>query len=338
MPRVHLSDLDVLVQQALRSAGASEHAARIVAETIVSAERDGAPGHGVQRLPGYLSSLRSGWIDGQAEPIVDASSGAVVKVDAGNGFAQVALATACGLLTAKAREHGTATLFTRNSHHFGALWPDLEPLARDGFVALSAINSRARMTLWNGSAPVVGTNAIAFACPRGGGMPPIIWDQASSVMSQGDVLVARAAGRSIPVGVGLDASGKGTTSPADLLQGGAFLPFGGPKGASIAFMVEILVAACSDATFGYQDKSSQVPGAMTSHAGQFLMLIDPRHASIAGETGGFEQRVEAFLVAILASGVSRLPGEKRYMHRAISTQVGVDIPDEAYALLQSATS
>lgn len=334
MPRITLGEMDELVQQALRSAGATDHAARIVAGSIVAAERDGTPGHGLQRLPGYVSSLRSGWINGRAEPEVDASAGAVVRVDAKSGFAQVALEAARAPLAAKARHQGTATLFTRNSHHFGALWPDLEPFAQDGFVAISAINSRARMTLWDGATRVVGTNAMAFACPRGDGRPPVVWDQASSVMSQGDVLVAQAQGRSLPEDVGLDAGGGRTTSPTDVLAG-AFLPFGGPKGASIAFMVEILAAACSGAPFGFQDRSGQVPGAMTSHAGQFLLLIDPRFAAEPGDAAGFGLRVEAFLAAIHASGVGRFPGEKRYRHRAVSMRDGVDVADDTYALLRS---
>ncbi len=334
MRRIALGEMDELVQQALRSAGATGHAARIIAGSMVAAERDGTPGHGLQRLPGYLSSLRSGWIDGQAEPTVDASSGAVVRVDAKSGFAQVALEAARAPLMAKARAHGTATLFIRNSHHFGALWPDLEPFALDGFVAISAINSRARMTLWEGTSRVVGTNAMAFACPRGQGRFPVIWDQASSVMSQGDVLVAQAQGRSLPEGVGVDAGGMPTTSPSEVLAG-AFLPFGGPKGASIAFMVEILAAACAGAPFGFEDKSAQVPGAASSFAGQFLLLIDPGFASAPDAAAGFGMRVEAFLAAIQASGVGRLPGDKRYRHRAAALQDGVEITDAAYSRLSS---
>ena len=42
-------------------------------------------------------------------------------------------------LVAKARANGVALLAIRNSHHFAALWPDVEPLAGDGLVALDKV-------------------------------------------------------------------------------------------------------------------------------------------------------------------------------------------------------
>ena len=91
------------------------HNAAIVADVITAAERDGAHSHGLMRLPGYLATLASGWIDGRAVPsVVDGAPG-VVMTDARNGFAQVALAAARGQLLDKARTNGVATLSIRNS-------------------------------------------------------------------------------------------------------------------------------------------------------------------------------------------------------------------------------
>ena len=53
-------------------------------------------------------------------------------MDAGNGFAQPAWQAAYPALMAKARANGIALLAVRNSRHFAALWPDVEPLARPG--------------------------------------------------------------------------------------------------------------------------------------------------------------------------------------------------------------
>jgi hypothetical protein len=76
-----------------------------------------------------------------------------------------------------------------NSHHFAALWPDIEDFASEGVVALTCVNSKKRMAAWGGLRPLTGTNAMAFACPRPDD-PPLVWDQSSSVLSQGDVLLA----------------------------------------------------------------------------------------------------------------------------------------------------
>ena len=74
-----------------------------------------------------------------------------------------------------AARQGSATLTTANGHHFAALWPDIEPLAADGYVALTMVNTRARMVVWQGTRKVLGTNPMAFACPRRSA-PPVVWD------------------------------------------------------------------------------------------------------------------------------------------------------------------
>jgi len=145
---LRLDELIDLVQRALSSHGMRREDAAIVARTIVAAERDGAHSHGLQRLPGYISSLRAGWVDARAVPTIRDASPGFVHANACNGFAQIALARADGLLRKKAQLNGIAALGIHNSHHFASLWPDLEPFAEDGFVALTMVNTRSRIVAW----------------------------------------------------------------------------------------------------------------------------------------------------------------------------------------------
>jgi delta1-piperideine-2-carboxylate reductase len=118
--------------------------------------------------------LRSGWVDGFAKAaVVDKSTG-LVLADGGNGFAQIAYAAARGLLIEKARRHDVAMLAIRNAHHFCALWPDVEPLAERGLVAIAFVNSRSYVVPAGGRTRLYGTNPMAFACPRRGGPPMAI--------------------------------------------------------------------------------------------------------------------------------------------------------------------
>ncbi len=324
-PILSIEDLTDLVAAIFESRGMALADARTVAGVVVAAERDGARSHGLQRMPGYVSSMDCGWVDARAEPRVEQRTPSLLAADAGNGFAQIALARAWDQLAQLARQNGTAVLTIRNAHHFAALWPDVEPFAATGFIALAAVNSRSLMTAWDGTRKVLGTNPVAFACPRPGA-PPLVWDQASSTMSQGDVLLHRAAGKPLPPGAGIDRAGQATTEPAAVLDGGALLPFAGAKGGSIAFMVEILTAAFGGGTFGFEDGGAALPGAATSLSNQFLLLLDP---AAAGATA-FGARVEALLAAIKAGGSRRMPGERRYAARARAATAG--IPVEAAVL------
>jgi delta1-piperideine-2-carboxylate reductase len=314
-----LDELYRLIEAALLRGGLSQANVAPVAHTMWACERDGVRSHGLLRLPGFIRSVQVGWADGQAQPRLTEAAPGLCVADAQNGFAQVCLTFARDTLMSMARQNGSAVLTIRNTHHFAALWPDLEPFAEAGFVALTCVNSKKRMAAWGGNRPITGTNAVAFAAPRAG-RPPLIWDQSSSVLSQGDVLLAAKEGREVRPGVGCDANGQPTTSPDAILNGGALLPFGGNKGASIAIMVEILAAALTGATFGFEDQS---PGAhaTTSKGGQFLLLIDAARAN-----ADFAARVDVLMRAVRDAGAERLPGDRRYQRRQRAMIEGVSLP------------
>ena len=150
-------------------------------------------------------------------------------------------------------------------------------------------------------------------------------------MSHGDVLLAARDHRQLPSGIAIDAAGNPTVDPSAFLQGGAFLPFGGYKGSSIAFMVEILAAAVTGGRFGFDDRVAAFPGGKTSHAGQFVMVFDPIRT--AGPE--FFERTEELLAQLRASGVERLPGDRRYSCRQKSLTEGITVPALHYELMMN---
>ena len=140
-----LAEAHALVTGILTANGCGDRQARVVAGAVVAAERDGATSHGFFRLPGYVTDLAIGWVDGRAEPVIEDAAPGLVRVDAANGYAQVALADGRERLMAKVRAQGIAALPIRNSHHFAALWTDVEPLADAGLVAFAFGNGRSRV-------------------------------------------------------------------------------------------------------------------------------------------------------------------------------------------------
>ncbi|MCC7273207.1 MAG: Ldh family oxidoreductase [Alphaproteobacteria bacterium] len=324
-----VAELTDLVAAVLARHGLAAEAARSVAGVVAAAERDGSRSHGLFRLPGYVATLKSGWIDGGAVPVVSDAAPGLVAVDAANGFAQPALAAGAPLLRAKARGQGIAALAIRNSHHFAALWPDVEPFAEEGFVAMAFVNARSRVAPWGARKKFLGTNPMAFACPRPDG-PPLVWDQASSVVAQGEVLLAAREGHALADGIGLDAEGDPTNDPKAVLEGGAMLPFGGHKGSGIAFMVEIMAAAVTGGRFGFEDRSAAFPGAQTSNAGECVILVDPARAG--GADVGV--RLGGLFAGLAGAGVPRLPGDARYARRRRSLAEGITIPQETWDTVQ----
>ncbi|MGA9704169.1 Ldh family oxidoreductase [Pseudomonas sp.] len=317
---IGFSDLVGVLQAVFVKHGTTPEVAAILAHNCASAERDGAHSHGVFRIPGYLSTLASGWVNGKAVPLVTDVASGFVRVDAGNGFAQPALQAARALLVDKARSAGIALLAIHNSHHFAALWPDVEPFAEEGLVALSVVNSMTCVVPHGADRPLFGTNPIAFAAPRADGLP-IVFDLATSAIAHGDVQIAARKGERLPPGMGVDSLGQPTQDPKAVLEGGALLPFGGHKGSALSMMVELLAAALTGGNFSFEFNWADHPGARTPWTGQLLIVIDPSKTD--GQS--FAERSQELVRQMHAAGLRRLPGDRRHRTRAKAQHNGIEI-------------
>lgn len=328
--QVSFNELRDLLARIFERHGTSPRVAAILADNCASAQRDGSDSHGVFRIPGYLSSLGSGWVNGQAEPRVEDLGPSFVRVDAAGGFAQPALEAARQLVMEKVRNSGMALLAIRNSHHFAALWPDVEPFAREGLVALSFVNSMTCVVPHGGHSALFGTNPIAFAAPRSGG-DPLVFDLATSAIAHGDVQIAAREGKTLPEGYGVDAQGQPTRDPQAILDGGALLSFGGYKGSALSMMVELLAAALTGGNFSFEFDWSGHPGAQTPWTGQLLILIDPDR----GATRPFAERCETLITRMMEAGQERQPGDRRYRQRARAEREGIALDASELARLRA---
>ncbi len=317
---VWIAELESLLRRIFEANGVSTENAAILAANCAACERDGAHSHGIFRMQGYVASLRSGWVDGRAIPAIEPAGSSFLRVDARNGFAQPALAAAMRSLLAAVEATGVAVLAMRGSHHFSALWPDLEPLAARGLVALTTVAGQACVVPPGGRVPVFGTNPFAFATPVAGA-PPLVFDFATSTMSNGDTRIAAREGRKVPHGTGIDRDGHPTSDPNAILDGGALLPFGGHKGLAMTLMVELLAAALTGGSFSSEVDYSTHPGAETPRTGQLLIAIDPSR----GTTRVYADRARNLIDAVRRSGASRLPADRRYAVRAQALEAGIPI-------------
>lgn len=327
--RIGFAELEALVVQAFERHGCSPSVARVIASNMVTAEQDGAKSHGVFRIPAYLSSLAAGWVDGKAAPVVEDVAPAMLRGDGRNGFALPVLEMARPALLSKAQANGIALLTVRNAHHFSAVWPDIEPFAREGLIAMAMINSMASVVPHGGHRKLYGTNPLGFAAPRAGG-DPLVFDQATSALSNGDVQIAAREGLALPPNSGVDRHGNPTTDPKAVLDGGALLSFGGYKGSSIGMMMEIMAAGLAGGRFSYEVDFSEHPGAATPNAAQTYIVIDPGRGAVAD----FAARIESLIAEIHGAGQDRLPGDRRYANRREAVANGIPLSDEEIAMVR----
>ena len=320
---VHMSLYEVraLSTEVLIANGMSEANAIIIADVVTQAEADGTHSHGLFRVPGYVTSMRSGRMNGKAVPEVTEKSPGLVAVDSKNGFSPPAIIAGKPLAIEKAKSQGIAALGLRNNGNLNALWWEAEHFGDAGLICLTMSTSQSFVAPWGGNKALFGTDPIAFACPRAG-KPPMVFDYATSASARGEIQVAAREGHSIPKGWALDKDGNDTTDPAAALEG-VQLPFGGHKGNAIMIMVELLSAGLTGGNFCFeaQEQVDAFGGhdAGPSNAGQIFILIDPK-----GFHETFLDRVEALFGKILAQEGTRIPGDRRYANRARSATDGIE--------------
>ncbi|MFJ1255125.1 Ldh family oxidoreductase [Cupriavidus sp. CuC1] len=325
--QLSLREVRALATSTLQHHGFSEPHVQGVADTLVAGERDGCASHGLYRLLGCIATRKAGKVSPDAVPELHEMAPALLRVDARGGFSQVAYKAALPHLIDKARTQGIAALGINRCVHFSALWADIEPLTDAGLVALACTPSHAWVTPAGGSKPLFGTNPLAFGWPRPC-QPAFIFDFATSAVARGEIELHRRAGKPIPEGWGIDASGRPCTDPATVLDHGAMLSFGGHKGAALAAMVELLAGPLI-ADMTSVDSLAYDAGTKSSPmGGELIIAIDPTRF-LGGQCDAELARAESLFDAMVGQG-ARLPSQRRYQARQSSLIHGVRIPRALY--------
>ncbi len=329
-----LSEVEDLARSCLLANGCDRANADAVAATVTAAEADGSHSHGLFRLPGYVASLRSGKVNGAADPKAEVIAPAVVRVDGDGGYAPLAHARGRPPLVERAREQGIAALALVKIHHFSALWVEVEALAREGLAAFACTAYTPSVAPAGAREAFFGTNPIAFGWPRGNGRPPMVFDQATAAMARGEVMIAARDGHELPPGVGLGPDGRPSTDPNEVLKG-VLLPFGGYKGSAIAMMVELLCAGLIGEGFSFEAAQYDSKDGGPPRGGEFMRALDPTRF---GDAAGWQAHAESFFEGLTALEGVRLPGDRRYANRQRSPRDGVEIPESLHERILELTA
>jgi ureidoglycolate dehydrogenase (NAD+) len=179
--------------------------------------------------------------------------------------------------------------------------------------------------------PSLGTSPLAIAVPSGEGA--VVLDMATSAISNGTILQARATGASLPPNSALTKEGEPTTDPnrAEIL-----LPLGGPKGSGIGFMFEMLASVLATApiqapALGPERRKalSQNMAILAVDVATFRPIVD------------FARDADA-LAAVIKSlprqagfDEIRLPGERAARTEAVRRKSGIPIPGKLWDELRA---
>jgi ureidoglycolate dehydrogenase (NAD+) len=324
-------ELGRFIREILIKHGASEPDAEIVAQGLVWANLRGSDGHGVSRLPRYVKLLERGEIDAKAQPRLVHDRAATFIIEGGHGFGPVAVMQAAARAVERARQTGVCFALIRHTTHTGAIGRYAQWIAERGCAAVLMGAGPTLMAYHGARVASMATSPIAIAVPSGNS--PIALDMATSTISNGKILQARATGGALPPGTVLTAAGEPTT---DAKEAEILLPLGGPKGSGLAFMFEMLASVLAAAPI---QAPALGPQKRTRHTGNTAMLA----IDIETFRPLIDFKTDADALAAVVKALPRqtgfdeilLPGERGNRTETVRRKSGIPIPAKLWEELES---
>jgi ureidoglycolate dehydrogenase (NAD+) len=324
-------ELGRFIREILIKHGASEPDAEIVAQGLVWANLRGSDGHGVSRLPRYVKLLERGEIDAKAQPRLVHDRAATFIIEGGHGFGPVAVMQAAARAVERAKQTGVCFALIRHTTHTGAIGRYAQWIAERGCAAVLMGAGPTLMAYHGARVASMATSPIAIAVPSGNG--PVALDMATSTISNGKILQARATGGALPPGTVLTAAGEPTT---DAKEAEILLPLGGPKGSGLAFMFEMLASVLAAAPI---QAPALGPQKRTRHTGNTAMLA----IDIETFRPLIDFKTDADALAAVVKALPRqtgfdkilLPGERGNRTETVRRKSGIPIPAKLWEELES---
>ncbi len=314
--------------------GVPPPAASDAAGCLLLAELRGVNSHGLVRLPVYARRIRAGVVNADPSIGFELRGPSAVLVDGDNGLGAVVGAAAMRRAIELAQATGIGFAGVRRSNHFGAAAFYVEQAVREGMIGFAATNAPPNMAPFGGRERFLGTNPLAFGIPAGA-EPPLVFDASTSVVARGKIIVAAQTGASIPEGWAVDPQGRPTTD-AHAALAGAVLPFGGPKGSALSFIIDILCGVLTGAAFATRLNTLENLDA-EQNLGHVLAAI---RIDLFLPAADFRSRMDEILRLLktcpTAEGVDRVlaPGEIEIQREAENRRRGIAVAPEVAAQLR----
>jgi len=345
--RIPASTLYALYDNLARTHGADADERRLFADSLLDADLRAHQTQGLG-LVTYMDELFSAGIARFGQPFeVLHDSPATALVDGHAGSGHVITARAMDLAIDKARRSGIGMVTTRNSGDCGMVASfALRAVAQD-MIGIAMSTGPLLVAPWGGTTAQFCTNPLAVAVPAGR-VDPIVIDMATSAYSMGNVVLAARDGRLLDGPWLVDAAGRHTDQPRDVilnpmdresLMEGALLP-AGPKGFGMLLIVEMLAALLSGER-NWTEKAAEEPTQTAdtrdrkAFYSQTLIAISVAHFQESSVFHSAAERMVATLTAMTpAQGFAgvRMPGGGANARKMDWLADGVEVRDEEWGM------
>ncbi len=303
----------------------SEHA-EVTASRLLDADLKGRTGHGIIRVPQYVTRIEAGGINLRPDVHVLRDSPVSCLVDGDNGLGQVVMTKAVETAIEKGQSAGMAWVGTVRSNHAGAagVYTDMA-VQRDLIAIYMAVASANVMPPWGGVERLLGTNPISIGIPAGE-EPGFLLDIATTVTSHGTIKVLAQRGEEMPEGWVIDREGRPITDPRKADEG-FLMPIGGYKGSGLNMAIGLLAGVLNGAAFGSEVIDHRAVPDQAANTGQAMFVMRP---DLFRDLDEFKAGVDRHLNELRSSGdpgAVHIPGRGAASLEATQREEGILVPD-----------
>ncbi len=264
--QVKISDAEAKSNSLLQSLGFSPEQAELTTRNLLEAELVGKSSHGFVRLPAIKTQLEKGNISLSASDYsILSESEYYLYVDGHRLPGWYLMYKTLELAITRSERRVTSIAIKDAGYATGYMGDYARIAAERNLIFIGCTNSPGWTVPFGSTKGIWGTNPLTIGVP--GFEHPIIFDAASTKISVGEILIARAKGTVIKEGVALDKGGYLTTDAEAAYAGASILPIAGHKGSGLAFIIELLAGGMTNSRLGNMVNEGW--------GGAFYLLIDP---------------------------------------------------------------
>ncbi len=330
MQRIPFAEVQQTLAHILAALGFTAPRAEFCARLFAETTRDGVYTHGLQRFPRFVRTIRNGSVDPSAEPVLQASMGALERWDGCSGPGNLNAWAAMERAMELARGQGIGCVALANTNHWMRGGTYGWQAAEAGYLAICWTNTMPNLPPWGGVDPAIGNNPLVLAAPRPEG--PVVLDIAMSQFSYGAIESYRRRGEMLPVDGGFDVEGNLTRDPAAIEQSQRALPIGYWKGSGLSVLLDMFAAMLTlgRATHGIPADSLREAG-----VSQIFLAFRPESGEQAARIAG--EIVASIRACTPAQPGSRIryPGEQTLRIREENLRLGLPVAPELWEEIQT---
>ncbi len=317
-----LSTFNSILLQNGFSKNDSNECAEIFAENTLV----GVSSHGVNRFPGFIEYVKSGYINPTAKPSKENSFNALEQWNGNFGPGPLNAKLVSQRAIDISKELGIGCIALRNTNHWMRPGYYAWEAAKKGFIFICWTNTIPIMPPWGAKESTIGNNPIVFGVPRKEGN--IVLDMALSQYSYGKLANYAREGKRLEYFGGYDKNGSLSKNAKDILITHRPIPIGYWKGSGLSLLLDLIATVLSGGNSTYNLSKSDIDTAQS----QVYIAINPNKFSSKEIIEKSVEEILGYYLSAEKSGEENIsyPGERIVKTREYNLKNGIEIHEKVW--------